>query len=390
MLRLLHALLAVALLSPWTTATAATRRVAVLLIPLDKNAHVAAARLTEYLEDAVLQDSSYQLKAAATVLGDSTPTQALEARKRVLIGVAKGRKLLMAGQFDEADTALRGALAEAEMASAAMERCAEYCDLLAYLSSVQLMKGEEQGARETLKQLLGLEKGYKFEGPAFGKNFQVLLRDAQRRLSRESLLGSLAVQTNPPGGRVFLDGALRGYSPTNLDRIPVGRHLLRIERPGSITYGQIIDIGAGEDAVVRPKLTPTTEFGGLEGSLEKVAEEFNRGESGAELMKLGAQLKVDRALVGVVRTSEQRVVLECVLADFAAKKKLGQRKRAFEGEEYGELQKEVERFGNLLLADGEGRKREVKSSSRDPLDSRTGMEDWDEEKSSKSRRGEGD
>lgn len=374
---------------PWSAASAAARRAAVLLIPLDKNAHIAAARLTEYLEDAVLQDASYQLKASATVLGDSTPTLALEARKRVLVSVAKGRKLLMAGQFDEADAALHAAMAEADVASAAMERCGEYCDLLAYLSSVQLMKGEEQGAREALKQLLGLEKTYKFEGPAFGKNFQVLLRDVQRRLAHESLLGSLAVQTNPPGGRVFLDGALRGYAPINLDRIPAGRHLLRIERPGSITYGQLIDINAGEDAVVRPKLVPTEEFGALEGSLEKVAEEFDRGETGLELMKLGDKLKVDRALVGVVRTSEQRMVVDLALADFQAKKKLGQRKRVFEGEEYGELQKEVERFGNLLLADGESRRRDVKQSSN-PLDSRTGMEDWDEEKSSKGKKGEGE
>lgn len=387
MLELLSAILLAAALLPWSTAAADPRRAAVLLIPLDENAHGAAARFTEYLEDAVSRDGTIHLQESAALLGDSTPRQAMEARKRVLAGVAKGRKLLMAGHFEEADSALRSAMADAESAAAAMERCGEYCDLLAYLSSVQLMKGEEEGAREALKQLLGLEKGYKLEGPAFGKSFQVLLRDVQRRVAGESLLGSIAVQTDPPGGRVFLDGASRGYAPVSLDRIPVGRHLLRIERAGFITYGQMVDVSPGDEAVVRPKLTPTTEFGAIERSLEKVAEELDRGEGGAELMKLGAKLKVDRALVGVVRTAEQKVVLECALADFGARRKLGQRKRVFEGEEYGELQKEVERFGNLLLADGESRKREAKSSS-DPLDSRTGTEDWDEERSGRGRKGE--
>ncbi len=379
MRQILPAILLVFALLPWSSAFAAPRRLAVLLIPLDKNSQVAAARFTQYLEEAVSRFGEYQVKESTIVLGDSSPTQAQEARKRAHLAVAQGRKLLLAGQFDEAEARFRAGLLEVDAASAAMEHCSEYCDLLANTSSVQLMKGDDRAARDTLKQLLALEKGYKFEGPAFGKNFQVLLRDLQRSLTRDAQLGSLTVLSNPLGGRVFLDGTYRGYAPITLDRLPVGKHLLRIERAGSTTYGMLVDVVAADESVVRPKLAPTAEYAALESSLDRIVEEFERGMAGSEVMKMGARLKVDRALIGVVRTNETRVVVDCVFADFASRRRLARRVHAFEGEEYGELEKEVQRFGNLLLSGGANRPREGVRHSRDPLDSHTGMEDWDEE-----------
>jgi hypothetical protein len=51
---------------------------------VDKNSSKQAMRFTEYLETAVSKRANYSLKEAQQVLGDSTPTAALEARKRVI------------------------------------------------------------------------------------------------------------------------------------------------------------------------------------------------------------------------------------------------------------------------------------------------------------------
>lgn len=372
--------LGVAVLLSAGAAGATAKRAAVVLIPLDRNAFAAAVRLGEYLEDSVDRYQGYALKESALVYGDSTPTAALEARKRVIRAVEEGKKLLLAGQLDEAENALRASLLDADNAAAALEKCAEYCDALAFLSSVQLMKGDEPGAREALKNLYLMDRGYRFDGPAFGKSFQLLAKDIQKASSSEGELGSISIQTTPAGGRVFLDGQYRGYSPLAVERVAVGRHLLRVERPGSITFGQVLEV-TGADEVVRVKLTSTPEYAALEGTLGKVADELGRGAGGSELMKLGIKLKVDRALVGTVSTRGTRMVLDCVLVDFAARRRLGRQSRGFEGDEYGELAKEVRRFGNSMLAGGDG-KVDVKATqktSTDPLDGRSGMEDWDEE-----------
>ncbi|MGC4122628.1 MAG: PEGA domain-containing protein [Myxococcales bacterium] len=373
----LSALVVLAALGSSPQTHAASKRTTVLLIPVDRNAGTAAIKFTEYLEIAVSKRANYVLKDAATVLGDSTPTQALEARKRVIGALSEGRKLYAAGSFDEAESALRTALIDIDNASAAFERCGEYCETLAYLAGAQVMKGDEQGARDVLKQLLAIEKTFRFDSAVFGKNLMVLVRDVERKLAEETLV-AITVQTNPAGGKVFLDGNYKGYAPLTIDRQTPGKHLLRVERPGSITYGQLVDVGSGDEITVKAKLTSTPEFSSLEGSLDKIIDELERGEGATELYRLGTKLKVERAIVGLVRTNDNRVNLDCVFVDFPGKKKLSKKNRSFQGEEFGELGKEVQRFGNLLIAEGDSGRGNAKASS-DPLDSRTGDEDWDEE-----------
>lgn len=358
-------------------AAAASRRTTVLLIPVDRNSGSAAMRFTEYLETAVQKRTGYTLKDSASVLGDSTPTAALEARKRVIGAVNEGKKAYASGDFDASEQALRTALIDIDNASAALERCGEYCDALAYLAGAQLMKGEEQGARDVLKGLLAIERGFKFDAAVFGKNLMILVRDIEKKLGEEGLT-AVTIQTNPAGGKVYLDGHYKGYAPLTIERVPVGKHLLRVERPGSVTFGQLIDVAATEEAVVKAKLVSTPEYSSLEGSLDKVIEEIERGEA-KEMFRMGTKLKVDRAILGIVRTGESRVNVECVLVDFVAKKKLSRLKRSFQGDEYGELEKEVQRFGNLLMAEGDGLVEKATKNAKDPLDNVGGMEDWDEE-----------
>jgi hypothetical protein len=238
------------------------------------------------------------------------------------------------------------------------------------------MKGDEAGAREVLKTLLSIEKTYKFDAAIFGKNLMMLVRDVQKKLGEEGLV-NVTVQTNPPGGKIFVDGQYKGYSPLTIERMPTGRHLLRVERAGAVTFGQLVDVAATEETQIKAKLTPTPEYTALESVLDKIADEIDRGENHTELMRLGNRLKVDRAIVGLVRTNEQRVTLDCILVDFAARKKLVRMNRSFQGEEFGELQREVERFGNVLLSEGDNPTKVKKSS--DPLDNHSGVEDWDEE-----------
>ncbi|HCF59892.1 MAG TPA: hypothetical protein DFS52_18105 [Myxococcales bacterium] len=375
------ALIIVSILLLLPAAASAAHRGAVLLIPLDRNAYAPAAQLTEYLEDAVDKNSAYRLRRSDDLLGDPTPAQALQARKRVQTAVNEGKKLLASSQLDEAEASFRSGLIDVDNASAAMERCSEYCEALVHLAAVQVLKGEEQGARDALRDLLAVDRGHKFQGPAFGKHFKLLYREMQNSLSTEGRLSSVNVQATPPGGRVFLDGQYKGYAPLVIDGVPVGKHLLRIERPGFITFGQMVEVNGPEGTVVKPRLTPTSEFGSLEESLDAVVEELEREQGSKALMGLGAKLRVDRALVGTVRTSENRVRLELVLVDFASREKLARKARTFVGDEYGELPKEVQRFGNLILASAERRSDPKAATSKDPLDRRTGMEDWDEESS---------
>ena len=117
---------------------------------------------------------------------------------------------------------------------------------LAYLAATFAMKDQEQHAREIVGNLLAIERKFKFD-PALisNKKFEALVRQVERQQELENLI-SITVQTNPSGGKVYLNGNYKGYAPLTIERVASGRHLLKIERPGYVTYGQIIETGADD------------------------------------------------------------------------------------------------------------------------------------------------
>jgi hypothetical protein len=83
------------------------------------------------------------------------------------------------------------------------------------------------------------------------------------RVHRESVLGArgeIEVRVPADGAQVFLDDVAQGGAPARL-RAPVGRHVLRVEAPGRVTYGAFIDVleGARAPILVEPAPSPELE-----------------------------------------------------------------------------------------------------------------------------------
>ena len=64
-----------------------------------------------------------------------------------------------------------------------------------------------------------------------------------------ALLGStnfLAVSSEPSGARVLVDGLQFGVTPFVSNRLPAGRHLLRLELEGHVPMTELVEVKAGE------------------------------------------------------------------------------------------------------------------------------------------------
>ncbi len=64
-----------------------------------------------------------------------------------------------------------------------------------------------------------------------------------------ALLGStnfLAVSSEPSGARVLVDGLEFGVTPFVSNRLPAGRHLLRLELEGYLPATELVEVKAGE------------------------------------------------------------------------------------------------------------------------------------------------
>lgn len=359
----------------------AARRVAVLMLPQDPKSHVSASKFVEYLEDAVDQHRDCVLKRSTDTLGDSTPISAISARKKIRSAVSQAKRQINAGDIDMAEENLRAAINEFSVAAAALDRCGEICDTLIHLAGVEFLKGEESAARAAIADVLAMDSSFKFDGAAFDKSFMLIYREMQERMMRQGRLGMLVVESSPPGARVFVDGEERGFSPLTIDRLPVGKHILRVERAGYMTYGQMVDIAETGTSTARPRLTATEEYAAIADNVEALSRDIDRKRGSRTLSRVGAKLQVERALLGTVRTEGGRVRLNLILADFTEQAILSSASRTFQEDEYGEIAKEVQRLGTRVInaANYAAHNNEIRADSKDPLDHRTGMEDWGEE-----------
>lgn len=363
------------------TSLAARWTATVVLVPQDKGAHAASTRIREYLQAAIGSSSQYRIGAATEqVFGTAVSSQADEALAAAKAELGEGKRFFSQGYLEEAEAKFRATLKALERAVPVLDKCGEYCDAVAYLGAVLQMKSDDNAAREFARAVLILDPKYRFEGRGFGQNYALIARDIQRTMSRDAQFSTASLYSTPPGGRVFIDGNFKGYTPLSVEQIAAGKHLIRIERGGAFVWGQVVTISPTEDAVVKAKLSPTPEFEAVDPLIDSAVAELDRSSAGANVLALCKQLKVDRAVVGLVRSSADTVVIEAALFDARTQKRIARRRATFEGDEYGQLEREVQKFANGLIADAERRVERV--TSKDPLESVSGMEEWGDEPAS--------
>jgi hypothetical protein len=176
-----------------------------------------------------------------------------------------------------------------------------------------------------------------------------------------------------------VDGEFAGYSPMTLATMPIGKHLLRIERPGFKMFGEVLEV-TPEDTDMLAELKPTAQYKAYDGQLDKIAAEVSRDSGGAAITGVGKSLGLDRGLVGTVKELGENGATELVIGVYDMKngKRLAWKKAVFQGDEFGQLKPEISRLVNSLVNAAEGNVERVAKSS-DPLDGRHGMEEWNAE-----------
>jgi hypothetical protein len=251
----------------------------------------------------------------------------------------------------------------------------------AYLAAVLQLKGKEDDARDELIEALAMKPAFRPSGKLDGGAFLDLLKAAKKE-SAEGHRGSASVYTVPPGGKVIVDGEVKGFAPVSIDRLPVGKHVFVFERPGYYNGGQVSEVTSTDDLALKGHFSPTKDYAEVEDAVAQCAKEVTSSTAGPNTWKVLSHFKIDRAIIGNVRTSGDNLVLDLVLVDAKSKKRISKRKNSFEGEEYGTLGREVNKLVSGLFADAEDPEKQggkVKNVTRDPLDNVSGMEDWDED-----------
>jgi hypothetical protein len=359
---------------------AASRRITSLIVPLDATAEASGPKMESYMNEALAQFQGYTVRKGEDLFGLPPDEEAQAALKRGELGYKESLAAFDKQDYEDAERKARATLKELQKAAAAMTTsCNPLCDATALYAAVMHQRGDGEEAKLALLDLMALNPDYQLDTRRFSREF-IALRTQVSTSVNAALRGGATVKSRPAGARVFIDNEFKGYTPVTVPTLAVGKHLLRLERPGFRQYGQLLE-ASPDDVEVSAALEPTEAYKAYDAKLDALATEVSRGKGASPAVSgLGKTLGLERGLVGTVRDQPDSNTTELVLGLFDLKtgQRLGGKRVMLQGDEFGQLKSEMTRMVNQLLntADGGGEKA-VKSS--DPLENSHGTDEWNGE-----------
>ncbi len=353
------------------------RRIAVLLVPMDKGAEAWSTKVETYMNEALKEYSGLSIRTSDDLFGVPSDDEAESSLKRAETGFNESKAAFEKREYEDAERKLRATVKEFGKAAAALKTCAHLCDAVAMYAAVLQARGDTEEAKIATLDLVSLNPTYEIDRKKFPPDY-MSLRASVATSRNAQLRGNIVVKTRPAGARVYLDGEMQGYTPLHLNTLPIGKHLLRLERPGFKKYGSVVEV-TPEDTEVATDLSPTPGYKAYDGLLDKLAGEAKSDKGGSTMASIAKTLDLDRGVVVVLKEVNDSGGLEMhtSLFDLRGGKRLATKKSNFQGDEYGQLKSEMGRVVNQVMNQAEGGT-EKRSASSDPLENRHGMDDWNE------------
>jgi hypothetical protein len=355
------------------------RSISALLLPLDPDAAAVSTRMESDMNDALGQFRSFSVRKPEELLGLPMDEEAVAALKRSEQGYQESLAAFDKKDYEGAELKVRATLKEVQKAPAAMRAgCRPLCDAMALYAALMFQRGDMEESKLALLDLLALSSTYELDAKRYSRELLGLRAQVSTSIT-SALRGSAVVKTRPAGARVYVDGEFQGYSPLTVQTLRVGKHLLRLERPGFRQYGQVLEVSP-DDVEVSIALTPTEEYRAYESRQQALSRELHLGHVGESITWLGRAFGLDRGLLGTVlyRSESNTTELNVGYFDLKAGKRLYTRRVVLQGDEFGQLKSEMSRLVNTLINGGEaGTERTARTN--DPLDRTQGTDDWSAE-----------
>jgi hypothetical protein len=287
------------------------------------------AAVTDFLvRQSFQRNPRYAVLDVEGFLSTGTPIAARDQVAHALAQLDKGRQMYDAFELDPAIATLTDAVLSFERGAAALPDMAPYVRALQTLGAAHVLKADKKSARNAFERALLVDPGATLQGSGYPPT--VLDAYAAARDTIKSLpQASLSVYSNPAAGEVYVDGIFRGAAPLTVQRLPAGRHVVRVYRAGYQAFGQISDLLEGTEGTLQASLKPTPQAAQFESLLRRAAPESAQDGAGSATQELGAWLKVDQLMIVQVTAAGDDVTLQAAHTDAAGGTRLHAATRTF-------------------------------------------------------------
>jgi hypothetical protein len=170
-------------------------------------------------------------------------------------------------------------------------------DVLMLWGAIELMLGRAEAAEAPLRQALALDPDVDPDAAVFTPE----MREQFSRIRGQGPAGgtgSLAIDSEPGGASVFVDGRFAGSAPARVDGLFPGRHIVRVERAGHASWAGAPAVAAGGRVEVLASLEPIAGFQAYQAIAAEVAELDGPGAELSEAARAAAvALEIDQVIV---------------------------------------------------------------------------------------------
>jgi hypothetical protein len=355
------------------------RKLTALVLAMDDVSASQQLEIEGFLNDALAEYRGIEHKRPETFFPAAAADDARNSYDRAFTGYKESRAAFDKKDYETAERLLRATRKELKKSTPAMPDSKILCEVTAMYGATLLARGDVEEARFALLDLIAVSPDWELSPKRYSKEY-LRLRGSVARSHPAQLRGSVTIASLPSGGRVLVDGEVKGFAPLTVQALPMGRHFVQVERPGHQTWGQLVDVSP-EPTDLLAELKPTPAYEPWQALEAKLKREVELDRSNGAAKGLGPKFDVDRVFLGTLRHTVEtgRSELSVALFDTRDGRRVAFRRMSFRGNEYGELRKEVGRVIHNLLADASGSREKVRKSG-DPLEGVQGTEEWNSER----------
>lgn len=250
---------------------------------------------------------------------DANTLQTLtRARERL----EEGRQAYVNLELDHATAALEGAVQDFDNAAPAIEDPHDLGEALLLLGASYAFNGHDRDATRIFRRIHTQMPDVHPDPDQFNPDI-VQRFDAAAPPDAASPTSRIDVNSDPPGAIAYVDFLARGRTPTGVDGLIGGQHIVRVTRAGATPFVQPVDVRRGDHGDVNAFVVDNESTQGLHEKVAALATaEVERCEGA--IAEVAQALDVDK--LGVIRVSQgataDNVHLELLVFDVATGRRL--------------------------------------------------------------------
>lgn len=250
---------------------------------------------------------------------DSALTLLERARERL----GTGRQHYLNLELEQAITQLEGAVADFDAAAAALEDSTDLGQALLFLGASHAFNGQRRQALSVFRRLQTQMPHIQPDPDTFNPDVVTLYQQAAPNDARNPQ-GTIEISSDPPGAIAYVDFIARGATPTTVDHLVAGQHVVRVSRPGATPFVETVEVRRGRGAQSSAYLADRPDLEGLQDALNRIASaDVSAITNGSPIGEVAGMLGLSK--IGVIRVSPadgDQVTLELLLFDVDSRRRL--------------------------------------------------------------------